>query len=936
MNAERWRQVEEIFNQAIERPEAERASWIQNACGGDAALRAEVDSLLESDRIAAGQFVVSQVEKAVVELSEAGRPLVEGRRLGPYRLIRELGRGGMGAVYLAARDDRHYESEVAIKVVRPGLDTEFILRRFRRERQILARLQHPNIARLFDGGTADDGTPYLVMEYIEGSWITRYAVAGNLNVEERLRLFLPVCAAVAHAHRNFIVHRDLKPGNILIDRSGIPKLLDFGVSKLLIADNSDAGETQGVGMMTPDYASPEQIVGDPVTVASDVYSLGAVLYELLTGKRPHRIERCTPLALERAICLDETVPPSLIVSADRTLSRRLSGDLDNIILRAMQKERERRYQTAELLSNDIRRHLEHRPVTARPDSATYRAGKFIRRNRLAVGLAALVVASLAGGVAVAVRQAQIAHQRFDQVRKLAGIFVFDVEQAARDLPGSTRLRQLITRTGLEYLGNLAHSAAGDWELSRELATAYMRIGDVQGGTQTSNLGDPAAALASYKSAEKLLDSVLEHRPKDRQAALDRMTLLHQISNLHRQMGNLPISTQATRDGARRAEAMLAAQPADPEIAQFSSVFHLDLARLKQQTGDLAGAAEEVAAGIERLKTVIEARPDDRETHGNIAASLARLGAVQADLGRREEALATYRKGVAELEEMVRRSPHDGHHRHELMLAYSHVGDILGNPAYDNFGDSAGAVAAYRKMEEVARGLHEADPVDMRATSDYGIALLRIGIAIPIAQGAEKRGALEKSHGLLSRAAAADPKNRPNLMHKAWSEVELGDFHLSKNDRSSAARYYQMAIATAEAAQALDPKDTASQRWLIAGARKLAEDHARSGSRREALASLEKALALAKRVGASAPASAIGMRAVVARGYQAAGSVYALLALREKGAERDQDRDAARNWYRQALSAWQALEKQPGFLPLHRKEMETAAEALAALNAAAKS
>ena len=262
--SDRWRRVEEIFHQALERPDGERSSWLDSTCGDDAELRSEVASLLESDRAAAGGFVGSKVKRAVMQLHEETQPEVEGRRVGPYRLIRELGRGGMGAVYLAERNDQQYESEVAIKVVRPGLDTDFILRRFRRERQILASLQHPNIARLLDGGTADDGTPYLVMEFIRGSWITKYAEQNSLTVEERLRLFLPVCAAVEYAHLHFIVHRDLKPGNILIDESGAPKLLDFGVSKLLHANQSDATEPHGMAMMTPDYASPEQIVGDPV------------------------------------------------------------------------------------------------------------------------------------------------------------------------------------------------------------------------------------------------------------------------------------------------------------------------------------------------------------------------------------------------------------------------------------------------------------------------------------------------------------------------------------------------------------------------------------------------------------------------------------------------------------------------------------------------
>ena len=311
MTPGRWRQLDELFHQALEQPEAERLAWIENACVGDPELKSELLSLLASDDAGGGKFLGSHVEHAVRAMaSEPTQQPVspEGRRIGPYRLIRELGRGGMGAVYLAARADEQYESRVAIKLVRPGLDTEFILKRFRRERQILARLEHPNVARMLDGGTTPEGVPYIVMEYVDGAtWITKYAAEKRLSVEDKLKLFLPVCAAVSHAHRHFVVHRDLKPGNILIAREGTPKLLDFGISKLL--HMGDASETREVHLMTPDYASPEQITGDPVTIASDVYSLGAVLYELLTGKRPHQIENCRPLELEKAICQAETVTP---------------------------------------------------------------------------------------------------------------------------------------------------------------------------------------------------------------------------------------------------------------------------------------------------------------------------------------------------------------------------------------------------------------------------------------------------------------------------------------------------------------------------------------------------------------------------------------------------------------------------------------------------
>jgi len=449
-------------------------------------------------------------------------------------VIREIGRGGMGSVYLASRADEQYESDVAIKVVRPGFDTDFILRRFRRERQILARLHHPNIARLFDAGHTESQVPYLVMEYVRGSLITSYASEHRLSVEDRLRLFLPVCSAVEYAHRAFIVHRDLKPGNILVDATGTPKLLDFGISKLLHSEPRDPNDTQDAAMATPDYASPEQIVGDPVTTVSDVYSLGAVLYELLTGVRPHCIERATPLAVERAICLEPVVPPSQAVRSDVKLSQRLAGDLDLIILTAMQKEPERRYPSAEHLAEDLRRHLEHRPVTARPDSAGYRAGKFLRRNRLPVFLATASGAAVLG---------------------LAGLAVYEARTSA------VRFREAM---------------AAQREIERQLAAAYRGLSDLEGGTpegiraHTAWLdaarrqweADPsdARAASEYGAAQLGLGLALpRERREEKRAALDRaLAWLEQAARLN------PASAELRRDADAASAALRALQQGDPK------------------------------------------------------------------------------------------------------------------------------------------------------------------------------------------------------------------------------------------------------------------------------------------------------------------------------------------------------------------------------------
>src|SRR5712692_6719494 len=332
MEPERWRQIEDAFQAALDCEPERRSAFLDAACGGDQSLREEVESLLASHEKAG--FTEAPAFQDAVRLLEKNHSLA-GKRIGPYRVIREIGHGGMGAVYLAARADEAFRKEVAIKLIKRGFDTASVIQRFRSERQILASLDHANITRLLDGGTSEDGLPYFVMEYIRGEPIDSYCNTHKLNTVERLRLFEQVCAAVHYAHQNLVIHRDIKPGNVLVTAEGVPRLLDFGIAKLLNPELSP--ETIGATMtaahlMTPEYASPEQVRGETMTTASDVYSLGVLLYELLAGHRPYRLANAAPADVERAICADEPERPS--AAAGPVLGRRLRGDLDNIVLMA--------------------------------------------------------------------------------------------------------------------------------------------------------------------------------------------------------------------------------------------------------------------------------------------------------------------------------------------------------------------------------------------------------------------------------------------------------------------------------------------------------------------------------------------------------------------------------------------------------------------------
>ena len=426
-----WRRVDELLQSALDCEPSQRASFLEEACAGDSPLRQQVEALLAADGDASDFLERPAIQSDTLPATEASYGSLVGRRIGAYRILRELGRGGMGAVYLAQRADAQFRRQVAIKLVKHGMDSAAILHRFQSERQILASLDHPHIASLLDAGTTEDGLPYFVMEYVDGQPIDIYCKRHHLSTRERLHLFSLVCAAVQHAHEHHVVHRDLKPSNILVTEAGVPKLLDFGIAKLLAPENAEAmanATTIGFRPMTPAYASPEQVRGEPVTPVSDVYALGVLLYVLLTGRPPYRVENATAAEISRAVCEQEPEKPSTAVgrcpqipttdteplnvrtsespratphAEAAALRRSLAGDLDNIAMMALRKEPSRRYSCVVQFADDVRRHLEGRPVLARRNCLGYRAGRFVTRNKTAVVSAVAGVMATVAAVAVA-------------------------------------------------------------------------------------------------------------------------------------------------------------------------------------------------------------------------------------------------------------------------------------------------------------------------------------------------------------------------------------------------------------------------------------------------------------------------------------------------------------------------------------------------------
>jgi serine/threonine protein kinase len=723
----------------------------------------------------------------------------------------------MGAVYLAVRDDDQYEKKVAIKLVKRGMDSDFIVSRFRAERQILATLENPRIARLLDGGTTEDGLPYFVMEYIEGKLITQYCHDAKLSIGDRLKLFRFVCSAVQYAHQNLVVHRDLKPSNILVTGEGVPKLLDFGIAKLLKPDlnlGTLSKTSNTLRMMTPDYASPEQVRGEAVTTATDIYSLGAILYELLTGQKPHLFKNYSSTEIERAICHEDTERPSLAISrtvrAPAKVRRQLAGDLDNIVLMAMRKEPERRYNSVDQFSEDIRRHLDGQPVIARKDTLTYRTGKFARRHKLSIAAAALVVVSLVGGIVATTYEARRADRRFEQVRHLANSFLFDHYDRIKNLPGSLPAREALVRTSLEYLDSLARESAGDATLQQELSNAYRRVGDVQGHVLSGNLGNTTAAMQSYRKAQSISENLLLRNPENPSVKTSLTEIHSHFGDVMSYTGNLSESAEHYKKGLALVRSLPPTTERRRSIAQLARA----LATVQVRMADNTGALESAREALSLYEMLAAASPKNRDNLSDLSSGYSNVGSLLVRSGDLAAALKNYQKVVAIRERLTREDPANVVYARDLMIGYGHMGDVLGSPTKPNLGDQPGALANYTRMLAIAETLSATDPADKRARSDYAIALMRVGNLIPEdGDNSKALATFHKSIDIMESLAEADPNNARLRMNMIFVYCRLGDRHIISGNRAAAIHNYEKSISVGEALVKADPKDMENRRLL---------------------------------------------------------------------------------------------------------------------------
>ena len=678
------------------------------------------------------EFLGQEDLAAAARVFEVEETCWVGRRVGHYKVGEQIGAGGMGEVYRALRADDQYRKEVALKFVRAGHFGNSVFARFKLERQILASLDHPNLAKLLDGGATEEGVPYLVMELIEGQPILEYCASRDLPIRQRLQLFLHVCSGVHYAHQHLVIHRDIKPQNILVTADGIPKLLDFGIAKIIAPGSADSNldyTLTGFLPLTPRYASPEQIKGESMTTATDVYSLGVVLYELLTGLSPYDLSSDSAHDLSREICEKEVTKPSLSVvrtqrpfrsptfpgvSSDK-LRKQLIGDLDNIVLMALRKEPLRRYASVNDFQEDIRRHLDKLPVIARNDTVWYRTSKFVARHKVGVAATLAAALMLVAVIVVTIREERIAQQRFNDVRALANSLIFDVHDSVRDLPGSTPARKIIVERALQYLNVLAHDSSGDLGLQRELATAYERVGSVQGDYLENNLGDFEGAYASYCKALDLRKRIGagSSDPDDRLAlAQDYRLVAHQLWARG--------DTRGARDPIDRAIAM--AEAVNKERPNNLKVIHelgfdYEVSGRIGYAGDRA-ANQKVIDDYRHALAVDEVafrmQPDDISTLHAYSLDLSNIG-TKLEATNPQEALNYYQKSL-EIDRKLTQLSKDVRYQRSIAIAYGSMASV-----FDDIGDYPHALENNLKDLEIYKDLAAADPKNTLLQQGFAIA-----------------------------------------------------------------------------------------------------------------------------------------------------------------------------------------------------------------------
>lgn len=774
MASEEWERVRALFEGALAVAAPDRQAWIDRQAANQSVAR-EVRELVSCYE-QWPDFLEEPPARGLVAEDAGGdaqgdappSPLA-GRRLGPWRLEREIGRGGMGVVWEAVRDDQTFQQRAAIKILPSGLQSSSGIARFVEERQILANLSHPGIARLLDGGSMEDGTPYLVMEYVEGERLDDW-LANGPSFEDRLRLFLSICPAVEYAHRHLTVHGDLKPANIMVTPEGEAVVLDFGVARLLAASPDGLTQTR-TRLFSPRFASPEQVRGQSVSTATDVHALGVLLYLMLTERQPFANGSEDSLEVMRAICTEEPAAPS---TAPVPWRKALRGELEAIVLQCLRKDPEERYRSVHGLAEDLAAWREGRPVRAHRPGWLKRVRKLVRRNKTLSAAIGFAVFCLIGGSGVSLWQAHQARQerqraelRFDQVKRLAHSVLFDLHDAIERLPGSTAARRLLVQEALDYLRELEATGGNNPDLSWELAAAYMRVGDVLTSLSRANMGDSAAALQSQLNARRLASSGVRVNPGEERGTRQLLEIDRKLADLYEQQSNTAAWREIRVEIEKMSTGLAARHPQDRGL-RFHALW--DKAYTLAQEGR---APESLAAWQNALPAARDAfavESGDPESLRFLARCYRNLGDAYKSTDDSAAALESYRQALAIDEKRADADPAASQPKMDLYWDL-----VLSGWLHHHAGFNRVAVSEFARAARLLRQVCASDPEDYLARLELAKLLITAAPAWQeLGREAEGIDSLREALGCLEWARARDPNNLDAQLHYGWALVGLGD------------------------------------------------------------------------------------------------------------------------------------------------------------------
>jgi serine/threonine protein kinase/tetratricopeptide (TPR) repeat protein len=783
--------VEQVFNHVADLPVEARNRYFHEQ-DIEPAIRREVEAIVGFDsgsRLSLQENISLVATRALAQFEPAVM------RCGAYELEDLLGCGGMGSVYLARRVDGEVTQRVAIKLLRPGSDEPTARQRFLQERQILASLNHRNIARLLDAGHREDGQPYLVMEYVEGTTIAEYA--SDLSVRQKIALILKVCAPVGYLHRNLVVHRDLKPANILIDIEGEPKLLDFGIAKML--DLTGDSTVTSRWILTPDYASPEQLAGLPITTASDIYSLGAVLYRLLTNTSPASFAADAG-AKGRAASYGRVVPPGKLASE-------LRGDLEAILMKALRPEPQDRYTSVEQFSDDLVNYLQSRPIRARKGDTWYRARKFLRRRWLPASAAAITVAGLSAGLVVADHERAIAQRRFNDVRQLANVFLFDFERSLRNVPGTLDARELVASTSQRYLKQMAAESRYDPTLEREIAESYERLADIEQSIQSGG-GKSSSDTESLLRAIEIHRRLGDDRAKNSVLRRKYIDLVSVLGYRYQDERNATEAARWTDQAIDLSEKWVAAEPHNADALAAATAAFMRGATTKEVNGQIAVALHSLDKSTAYGERALAAAPNDQTISFALSEAYVISCDLLVDVGSYSEALIYAQRSLQLIEPLSAQHPDDSRFRMMLVNANSAVGIAERRLGETDPAHLQRAVPSLRRAFELAKEVMHADPRNVQSKDNFIVHSSRLGllfVSMKKLDGAIR--AYEDASDVARQLVVADPKSRRNWFLRGKTQLDLGWTYIESKKPAKARGAFLDADEGFSRALAMDPADT---------------------------------------------------------------------------------------------------------------------------------